>query len=1138
MRTISRGNSTVNMVTKWMSLLLSLVVLGLAGCGDNEEFYGETTGASAGGDATATYIGIKASPNLVGTGAESVITATFYDQYGAGVSDVTATFSTGSTNGGSFPVPVSTSGSNGEASITYTAGTQGGVTEKITVNGGGLSATVDVGVQTVVPPISSLALSINPPLPLITAGSTGIDVEVAVKDSDGSGVPDQTVSLIIVGDGSFAGSSFTQVTTGNQGTQTAALTSPTLLDTGSATITAQVLTSSGTLTQTLDLSFTTDVASTISQLWATPSSIGIQDTTLIQARVRDKYGNLIAGESVTFTTTTGGATASTSPSFTDEASGFTAPTLTVKTDSLGIASVKYNSDASAPGTDNVVAAITAESKNIDIVLTAVSTSIGDIVVSSLRPTLTADGADSTRVTAFVSDTSGAPMEGETVNFTSSAGTITATAVTDANGDAIATLTASTSVTTSNIKAVVGGLSNFASVDFVPGPIAKGVITAIPSSLPADGTATSTVTVALQDALNNPVADGTAVTLYQELAGITDAQIGSASASTSGGRASFTITAATSSGSDTIYLSQLPTLTYTMNYGVGTTAGEPASIEVLSDASQISVQGVGENETATVTVKVKDGTGAPVANEVYNNVRVTMIARPNAGEFISGTTDPVTPLPDSGTTIDIFTNGGETTFGIQSGVLPGVVEIRIDVLDANGTEISGVTAIAQVVIASGPAHSITLTAPYVDSVINVGGGVYKRIGTALVADRYGNAVADGTVVNLGILDTVIAQDTAGSTLASSTTMTDTDGASLNADTVIRNSSTRRIEPFDRVLFTNAAAEDKSRHVSSDPVAANSLTVNKPYINGASSLNYVIGASTLSAEIFGVDHAVTGLEVKGYGTTVDGKVSLYVQYPANAQTILVGCGLGGWACTIPKYKTDLPGVGCTDNGGAWIQYYDERYVPNTSAEVYVVASTSEAATESAVTVDQGQFCFAGIAGGSLVSSHDKLSGDAKVTLSLSEKNKIPLPFVPISANVIVEKSSTGSCSDPTYTTQAGCEATNGVWTVSGTCTDTQYTDPFVCTANTETWTDTSSCDDGVSATQVLCETPQGTWTSVPLVDTTNISCITDNPGTFVAGQGVTGSCTASVVIGNNAQKDDKATIVWHGGGGSVAVPLVIP
>lgn len=83
--------------------------------------------------------------------------------------------------------------------------------------------------------------------------------------------------------------------------------------------------------------------------------------------------------------------------------------------------------------------------------------------------------------------------------------------------------------------------------------------------------------------------------------------------------------------------------------------------------------------------------------------------------------------------------------------------------------------------------MTLSAPTLNAVVdlNTGGdagipltpGFYSRRAGLIVTDRYGNAVPDGTVLNLGVLDSVLSAGTTGSTTASSAVLTDAAAHSL-------------------------------------------------------------------------------------------------------------------------------------------------------------------------------------------------------------------------------------------------------------------------------------------------------------------------------------------------------------------------
>jgi hypothetical protein len=1110
---------------------------------------------------TVTYIPdvpsqvtLSATPSTVGVNSTSTLSATVYDKYGNVTPDQEVAFAitvAASVNpyltpnlGGTKLTGVASTDSSGVATIVYTSGgTLPAVDpfDTITadpINGAVAPATVNVNLSASSAAIGKIT---------VAAGSASIV-------ADGTSTTTIRAQLLDTANAPMAGAVITFTTTAgvfvegpNAKTATAttdadgyaivtlesSINGSTPTSTGTAAITATVSGYSASTT----VEFT---AGTVTQIlmYVSPSTLPTGSEFSFEAVVMDANNNRISDERVQFLLLKEGdflgfpgvydVVVNSYEDYTDDTG--------IIRNSFGVFDV-YALDAGATTLQLKATTTNGTVKTSIITIDDAAATIGALTLVPANTAIVADGVTQTSVRATVTDTANNPVMGAAVSFTTSAGLLlpgdvtTLSASTNASGVAEVFLKSTTNLAQATLTASISGFNATAVVDFVAGtadPL-NSSITVSPSTLPADGTTTATVTVTLADANNNPVSDGTSVTLFGIMS---DAAITSANpSSTATGRATFILRAATTSAVDSLYLGENASITGSVTYGA-TGTGEPANIQVTSAYSQIYVSGVGQNENTSITVSVVDEGGSLIANPSADNLRITLLTKPNGGEYISGesfagTTD--TSVVDN--LIEIATSAGQAVFNLQSGTLPGIVEIKVETI---GYAVNPAAIVPQIVISSGAAHSINLTSPYTDSIVKLGGGVYKRVGTAIVSDRYGNAVPDGTVVNFGMLDTIIAQDSDGATTTAASTMTD-GNASLDTANVTRNGVLRFIQENDRVLLGNAAAEDKSRHVAT--IAATAVTVQKPYVKTASALNYVIGASTLGGQIVGVDHAGTGGEVVGYGTTVDGQVTFYVKYPANGQTVHLGCGIGGFACSDPAYQTNDAIIGCTANGGTWGLYRDERYVPDSSAEVYVVASTSESTIDSAVTVDAGQFCFASIAGWSLTASHDKLSGSASVTFWLVDGGDlIPIPFTTITPTVVVEKNSAGTCSDLTYTTKDDCIAPKGTWT-PGSCSDGVSTDQVTCEAVPAIWT-AGSCSDGVSATQLICEGPRGVWTTLPLVDTTNLSCITDNPGSFVAGQSVTGSCSATVTVGENAATGDKATITWRAGDASVSIPLTIP
>ena len=420
---------------------------------------------------------------------------------------------------------------------------------------------------------------------------------------------------------------------------------------------------------------------------------------------------------------------------------------------------------------------------------------------------------------------------------------------------------------------------------------------------------------------------------------------------------------------------------------------PASISITASERAIYVAGVGQTESSTITVRLLTSTGgaAQDAPAGINNVRVSFVTQPNGGELLFGT-QASGQLIQHNKSVEVATKNGVATLSLSSGQLPGVIELKAEALTTNGTSYSPAiqATIPALSIASGPTHSIVLSYPTENAIEDMGNGIYRRVGGLLATDRYGNPVADGTVVNLGVIDSVLLSNSApqinygfsstvidgnASTTSNSALLTDLSNALFKSAVITRNNTSRYIEAQDRVLILNAQAIDKSRFVATLPDQNSSLTANKAYANTANQLEYLVGASLLGAQIAGVDPAKTAL-VSGQAVTTDGAATFYLTYPANQNTIRAGC-------------VD-PAV-------------DTRFSPQGSAQVWVVA---EASGSSATTIDN-QECFSYVAPATMTETTGQtaIGGTAVVQLEVEDASSIRLPFMNISASISYGANNTG-------------------------------------------------------------------------------------------------------------------------------------
>ena len=293
-------------------------------------------------------------------------------------------------------------------------------------------------------------------------------------------------------------------------------------------------------------------------------------------------------------------------------------------------------------------------------------------------------------------------------------------------------------------------------------------------------------------------------------------------------------------------------------------------------------------------------------------------------------------------------------GGGDGAFDGTTTDTTDTTDTTGAPSTGGV--------TGTAKEIVVSYPHSNAIEDLQNGFYRRKAAVMVTDRDGNAVADGTVVTLNVIDSVIAQGVIdGGDSIAGTTLTDagvTLGDGLTATTmdtaaVVRHGEVHTIETGDRLFLFNSAttvpyalAADVSRSVDRTGITSTSINVGTAYVGSypnatyaAGNTGYVIGASLLGAEIAGVDS--DGNLTSGAAATVNGIANFVITYPIDVGAIMTGCGISA---------------------------IDTRTAPQGAARVYVVA---QVAGQPEVTTVSDDFCFLRIRGGTLTPSPDAIS-----------------------------------------------------------------------------------------------------------------------------------------------------------------------
>ena len=633
----------------------------------------------------AANIGVTAEPATVPADgvSTSMITARVTDVNGNPVAGESVTFAT--TLGDISPTSATTN-ANGEATATLTSAITVG-TATVSASASGTSGVTDVAFVTGA--AANVAVTADPAALPADGASTSI-INVQVTDDNGNPIAGATVDFATT----LGSIEPIVATTDENGVATATLTAATT--TGTATVSATAGSASGTT----DVAFVAGTAANV-EVGADPTTLTADgsSTSAISARVTDANGNPVAGETVNFATTLGAIDPTTA---TTNANGVATATLTA---------------ASSPGTANVTAVAGAAngSTNVDFVVG----SAANVDVTANPTTLTADGSSTSAITARVTDANGNPIAGESVTFQTTGGTIApAAATTDANGEANATLTASTSIETATVTASADATSNSVDVDFVAGAAANVVVSATPTTLPADGSSTSIISAQVTDANGNPVI-GQSVNFATTLGGMAPAT----ATTDANGIATATLTAASASGTATV---SADTGAASGSTTIAFVAGGPANVTVSAEPTTLIADG---SSTSTITAQVTDATGNPVASETVSfatttgNIDATAVTDANGmatATLTAGTTTGTAtvsatagPASDSVDVALVAGTAANLTVTADPVTLPAdgtsTSAIMASVTDANGNPIAGATVTLTTDLGTLSAPSITTDA---------------------------------------------------------------------------------------------------------------------------------------------------------------------------------------------------------------------------------------------------------------------------------------------------------------------------------------------------------------------------------------------------------------------------------------------
>ena len=345
-----------------------------------------------------------------------------------------------------------------------------------------------------------------------------------------------------------------------------------------------------------------------------------------------------------------------------------------------------------------------------------------------------------------------------------------------------------------------------------------------TSLPADGTSTSTITVTVVNSNNSVVADGTSV-LFSTSAG----SISPAQATTTGGKATATLTAGTTAGS-AVVTATIGSKHFTQTIAfVPSNSGSKGSIQLSASPTSIQVLNSGGAQTqSTITATCLDALGHPAT---------------------SGTVTFTSTLGSVVGTGTINANGIATSTFNSS--LTGQAQITASWSGAQTNSSVPVT------VTAGPPYAITIQCN--PASVECDGHAFAVV-SATVKDIAGNMVTDGTTV-----DFTVTPDATGGGNGSITPQTRTTNGVATSSLFTRTPGGTTSIPGTATVGAQVKVADQQPGV---PVPATDLSVQKTYVQfvsqdvafmnlGANPTNirgwdYVNNTTTITAIVYDSKH----------------------------------------------------------------------------------------------------------------------------------------------------------------------------------------------------------------------------------------------------------------------------------------------
>ena len=586
-------------------------------------------GGVAGVPATITASAGTPQSATVNTAFATQLQATVKDSFNNPVSGATVTFAApGSGASGTFAGGVTTATTNASGVATaavFTANTTAGA-YAVTASVSGVSTPANFSLTNLAGAAASITATAGTPQSATVSTAFATQLQATVKDSSGNAVSGATVTFATPGSGAsgtFAGGA-TTATTNASGIATAAVFTANTTA-GAYAVTASVSGVAGAANYSL--TNLAGAANSIAATAGTPQSATVNTAfaTQLQATVKDSFGNLVSGATVTFTAPGSGAGGT-----------FTGGVNTATTNASGVATAAVFTANTTAGAYTVTASVAGVGTAANFSLTNLAGAAASVAATAGTPqSASINTAFATQLQATVKDSFGNGVNGVTVTFTApgsgASGTFAGganTATTNASGVATGAVftangTAGGPYIVTASATGVSGSANFSLTNLGNPPANIAAAGGTPQNAPINTAFAAQLQVTVTDTGNNPVS-GVTVTFTAPGSGASGTFAGGVNTATtnaSGVATSAVFTANSVAGSYTVSAT-VSGVASPANFSLTNLAGAAASIAATAGTPQSAT--VGTAYATQFQATVKDAGGNPV-----NGVTVTFTA-PGSG----------------------------------------------------------------------------------------------------------------------------------------------------------------------------------------------------------------------------------------------------------------------------------------------------------------------------------------------------------------------------------------------------------------------------------------------------------------------------------------------------------------------------